>query len=192
MSLLKIVASARSEGSLSRLITDELVVALQPKAVITRDLAQDGFPVMTAEDLMAMFANADDARASLQSHLQTSALLIEELMAAETLVLGTPMYNFGVPVVVKQWVDYICRHGKTFQYTRTGPEGLTKLKQVYLVTASGGTQIGGENDFASRYLEQVLRFIGAQHVQHIAVSGSKGRPEMVLADARAQIKALLQ
>jgi FMN-dependent NADH-azoreductase len=187
MSLLKIVASARSEGSLSRLITDELVVALRPRAVITRDLAQDGFPVMTAEDLMAMFANTDDARASLQSHLETSALLIEELMAAETLVLGTPMYNFGVPVVVKQWIDYICRHGKTFQYTRTGPEGLTKLKQVYLVTASGG-----ENDFASRYLEQVLRFIGAQNVQHIAVSGSKGRPEMVLADARAQIKALLQ
>ena len=192
MSLLKIVASARSEGSLSRLITDELVVALRPRAVITRDLAQDGFPVMTAEDLMAMFANTDDARASLQSHLETSALLIEELMAAETLVLGTPMYNFGVPVVVKQWIDYICRHGKTFQYTRTSPEGLTKLKQVYLVTASGGTQIGGENDFASRYLEQVLRFIGAQNVQHIAVSGSKGRPEMVLADARAQIKALLQ
>ena len=63
MSLLKIVASARSEGSLSRLITDELVVALRPRAVITRDLAQDGFPVMTAEDLMAMFANTDDARA---------------------------------------------------------------------------------------------------------------------------------
>ena len=112
-------------------------------------------------------------------------------MAAETLVLGIPMYNFGVPVVVKQWVDYICRHGKTFQYTKTGPVGLTNLKQVYLVTASGGTEIGNSADYASRYLEQICRFIGAQDVQHIGVSGSKGSPESVLADAKARVDALL-
>ncbi len=101
------------------------------------------------------------------------------------------MYHSGVPGVFKQWVDCICRHSQAFHYTQTGPKGPAKLKQACLVTASGGTEIGAAGDYASRYLAQVCRFLSAQDVQHTAVCGSKGSPEAVLADAKAQIDALL-
>ncbi|CAA0123332.1 FMN-dependent NADH-azoreductase [Halioglobus japonicus] len=190
MTVLKIDSSARVEGANSRIITDYLVQQLgQP--VIERDLVKNPLPPISPQDLVGVHGSHQDDRASLQQHLAMSNTLIAELQQADTLVLGVAMYNFGVPAYLKQWVDYVCRAGVSFRYTQNGPEGLTGVKRAFIVTASGGTPIGGDWDFASRYMEHICCFLGITEVVHIDASGSKGSPEVVIASARQQIDALL-
>ena len=190
MTVLKIDASARSEGSNSRALTQYFVDQLG-EHVIERDLVANPLPPMTAEDLVGVHGSSDEIRESLSEHLALSNTLIDELKSVDTLVLGVPMYNFGIPSYLKQWVDYVCRAGVSFRYTENGPEGLTGVQRAIIVTASGGTPIGSDWDFASRYLEHVLRFLGVTEIHHIDASGSKRTPELVLSEGRAQIDALL-
>jgi len=133
----------------------------------------------------------DDDRTSLQEHLKVSSELISELKRADTVVFGVAMYNFGVPAYLKQWIDYVCRAGVSFRYTKNGPEGLTGVKRAFIVTASGGTPIGSDMDFASRYLEHVCRFLGVEEVFHIDASGSKREPGAVIAAAKAEVDKLV-
>lgn len=188
--LLRIDTSARLEGSNSRIICDYLVDKLG-QAVIERDLVKNPLPAISPQDLMAVHGSHDGTRLSLQRHLAISNELIAELQQADTLVLGVAMYNFSVPAYLKQWVDYVCRAGVSFRYTENGPQGLTAVKRAFIVTASGGTEVGGEMDFASRYLEHICRFLGVAEVVHIDASGSKGSPEVVIAKARQTIDSLL-
>lgn len=140
---------------------------------------------------MGVHGSLQDDRASLRHHLALSNELVAELKQADTLVLGVAMYNFSVPAYLKQWIDYVCRAGVSFRYTENGPEGLIGVQRAFIVTASGGTPIGGDWDFASCYLEHICRFLGVNEVFQIDVSGSKGAPEQVLAAARRQIDELL-
>jgi len=189
MTVLKIDTSARLEGSNSRTITDYLVQQLgQP--VIERDLVKNPLPPMSPRDLVGVHGSHDDDRPSLQRHLAISNELIAELSRADTLVLGVAMYNFGVPAYLKQWIDYVCRAGVSFRYTENGPEGLTAVKRAFIVTASGGTPIGSENDFASRYLEHICRFLGVEEVIHIDASGSKRTAGAVIEAGKWQIDSL--
>lgn len=190
MTVLKIDTSARIEGSNSRIITDYLVQQLG-LPVIERDLVKNPLPPMSHQDLVGVHGSHEDGSASLQQHLAISNELIGELQQADTLILGVAMYNFSVPAYLKQWIDYICRAGVSFRYTENGPEGLIGVKRAFIITASGGTPIGGDWDFASGYLEHVCRFLGVKEVVHIGACGSKGAPEVVLAEARQQIDALL-
>jgi FMN-dependent NADH-azoreductase len=191
MTVLRIDSSARLEGANSRIISDYLVRRLgQP--VIERDLVRNPLPPMSPEDLVGVHGSKDDDRPSLQRHLAISNELIEELQQADTLVIGVPMYNFSVPAYLKQWIDYVCRAGVSFRYTEDGPEGLTGVKRAFIVTASGGTKIGSEMDFASRYLEQICRFLGVAEVHHIDAGGSKRTPAVVIDRARQQIDLLLE
>jgi FMN-dependent NADH-azoreductase len=160
--------------------------------VIERDLVRNPLPPMSPEDLVGVHGSKDDDRPSLQRHLAISNELIEELQQADTLVIGVPMYNFSVPAYLKQWIDYVCRAGVSFRYTEDGPQGLTGVKRAFIVTASGGTPIGSEMDFASRYLEQICRFLGVAEVHHIDAGGSKRTPEVVIDSARRQIDLLLE
>ncbi|PLW69592.1 FMN-dependent NADH-azoreductase [Pseudohalioglobus lutimaris] len=190
MTVLKIDSSARLEGANSRIITDYLVRKLgQP--VIERDLVKNPLPPMSPQDMLGVHGTHDDQRPSLLRHLALSEELIAELQQADTLVVGVPMYNFSVPTHLKQWIDYVCRPGVSFRYTENGPEGLVAVKRAFIVTASGGTQIGNDMDFASRYMEHICRFLGVDDVIHIDASGSKGSPELVIAGARQQIDAVL-
>lgn len=190
MTVLKVDSSARIEGSNSRAVTSYLVERLD-LPVIERDLVKDPLLPMTAQDLVGVHGSHDDERSSLREHLAISGELIEELKQADTLVLGVPIYNFGVPAYLKQWVDYVCRAGVTFRYTAEGPQGLTGVKRAFIVTASGGTPIGSDMDFASRYLEFICRFLGIQEVFHIDASGSKREPEAVVAEAKKQVDSIL-
>lgn len=190
MTVLRIDSSARLEDSNSRIITDYLVQQLG-LPVIERDLVKNPLPPMSPQDLVGVHGSHEDDRASLQQHLAISNELIAELKQADTLVLGVPMYNFSVPAYLKQWIDYVCRAGISFRYTENGPEGLTGVKRAFIVTASGGTPIGGDLDFASRYLEHICRFLGVKDVAHIDACGSKGAPEMVVSAAKQQIDTLL-
>lgn len=190
MSILHIQSSARIENSNTRIIGQYLIQALK-QPVVVRDLTVNPLPSISGEHLMGVHGSADNTTASFQEHLDLSNQLIDELRNADTLVLAAPMYNFGIPATLKQWVDNICRAGVSFKYTAQGPEGLLDVKRAFIITASGGTPIGGEMDFASRYLEHICRFIGITEVNHIEVSGSKGTPEQVLANAKQQVDALV-
>lgn len=191
MTVLKINSSAREQGSNSRIITDYLVQQLD-QPVIDRDLVKNPLPPISPQDLIGVHGSHDDDRVSLQHHLALSNELIAELKRADTLVMGVSMYNFSVPSYLKQWVDYVCRAGVTFRYTEKGPEGLTGVQRAFIITASGGTPIGSDKDFASRYLEYVFQFLGVEDIFHIHVSGSKRSPEEVLAAARKQVDELLE
>ncbi len=190
MTVLKIDTSARLEGSNSRQITDYLVERLGQE-VVSRDLAATPPPSISAEDLLAVHGSASDQRDSLSAHLALSEQYITEVKSADTLVFGVSMYNFTVPAVLKQWIDYVLRVGHTFQYGANGPQGLSGVKRAFIVTATGGTPVGGEMDFASGYLELILKVIGVEHVFHIDASGSKGEPEKIIAAAKQQIDQLL-
>ncbi len=190
MTVLHINSSARLRHSNTRIIGQYLVDALG-QSVVSRDLAQQPLPPINAEDLVAVHGSSDSQRASLQAQLNLSEQLIDELKCADTLVLGAPMYNFGIPATLKQWIDNICRAGVSFKYTEQGPVGLLGVKRAFIITASGGTAIGSEMDFASRYLEHICKFIGITDVFHIDASGSKGTPEQVLAQGKQQVNMLM-
>lgn len=194
MTVLHINSSARLENSNTRIIGQYLVDALlegSEEQVVSRDLAQQPLPPISAEDLIAVQGSDQKPRASLQAQLALSDQLIDELNNADTLVIGAPMYNFGIPASLKQWIDAICRAGISFKYTEQGPQGLLALKRAIIITATGGAPIGGELDFVSPYLEQVCRFIGINDVFHIHASGSKGTPEEVLVSGRQQVDDLV-
>ena len=190
MSVLHINSSARLAESNSRIIGQYLVDALG-EPVVTRDVAQHPLPPISAEDLIAVHGSANSQRPSLLTQLALSDRLIAELKDADTLVIGAPIYNFGIPASLKQWVDAVCRAGVSFKYTEQGPQGLLGVKRAFIITASGGTPIGSEIDFASGYLEHICRFIGITEIFHIDVSGSKGTPEQVIAQGKQQVDALV-
>jgi FMN-dependent NADH-azoreductase len=190
MSILHINSSARLEGSNSRIIGQYLVDKLD-QPVISRDLVQQPLPPISAEDLMGVHGSSTSERQSLQAQLALSNALIDELRRSDTLVLATPIYNFGIPASLKQWVDAICRAGVSFKYTDQGPVGLLGVKRAIVVTASGGTPIGGDMDFASGYLEHICKFIGINEVYHIMASGSKGKPEQLIASGKQQVDGLV-
>lgn len=190
MTTLHINTSARTTGSLSRAIGEQLVAALgQP--VIERDLGRQPLPAISGEELIAVHGSQPDPSETEAKQLALSEQLIDELRRADTLVIGTAMYNFGVPAVLKQWIDAICRAGVSFRYGENGPEGLLGVKRAFIITATGGTPVGGDWDFASSYLEHICRFIGIDQVFHIDASGSKREPEQVITQARQQIDELL-
>ena len=190
MTILHINSSAKVDHSNTRIIGQYLVDTLA-EPVVSRDLAQQPLPPISAEDLVAVHGSLDSDRASAQTQMTLSETLIDELKRANTLVIAAPMYNFGIPASLKQWIDAICLAGVSFKYTEQGPVGLLGIKRAFIITASGGTPIGSELDFASGYLEHICRFIGVEEVFHIHASGSKGTPEEVILQGKQQVDALL-
>lgn len=190
MSILHVNSSARLSHSNTRTIGEYLVGSLG-RTVVNRDLAQNPLPQISAEDLISVHRSSNGQSASLRTQLALSKQLIDELKTADTLVLGSPMYNFGIPATLKQWVDCICRAGVSFEYTKEGPVGLLGIERAFIITASGGTPIGSEVDFASRYLEHICHFIGIPKVFHIDASGSKCTPEQLIAEGKKQVDDLL-
>ncbi len=167
--VLRIDASARHEGSVSRRIADHVVAGLGSSARISvRDLAVDPAPFVNADWVGATFTPLA-ARSSAQHEvLSGSDQLVEELEAADIVVIATPIYNFGVPAALKAWFDQVARAGRTFRYTEAGPEGLLKGKRAVIAIASGGTPIGSEIDFATPWLRHMLGFLGITDVDIVS------------------------
>ena len=193
-SILRIDASGRYDGSASRALSSHLVeqlTASHPDASVTvRDLAP-GLPFVDAEWIGANFTPAD-ARTDAQNAILTlSDGLIAEIEAADILVIGTPIYNFGPPAVLKAWIDMVARAGKTFRYTENGPVGLLEGKKAYVAIASGGTEMGSEIDFLSGYFRHFLGFIGINDVEFFAADQMMMRGEERVDHAKAAIEAAL-
>ena len=153
---------------------------------ITRDVA-DGLPVVNPAWIGANFTEADKRTDEHKAALALSDTLIGELKAADVVVIGVPVYNFGIPAALKAWVDLVCRARETFRYTEDGPEGLLKGKKAYLVYASTGVPLDSEVDFAGRYMRQMLSFVGITDVTVISAAEQLFREEEAREKARGQI-----
>lgn len=187
--LLHIDASARLEGSTSRMLSQQVVDHLNPAEVIRRDLT-DPLPQITEAWVGANFTPEDKRSDAQRAALELSDTLVEELRRANTIVIGTPVYNFGIPAALKAWVDLITRAGLTFQYTENGPNGLLADRRAVIVMASGGTAAGSEYDFCTGYLRHILGFVGITDVQLIAADKMAVDAKAALSTAQDQIRQL--
>ena len=190
MTLLRIDSSAATQGSVSRALTDRIIAALAPDTVITRDLAKTPPPLITEDWINARALPEAERTPAQKAELEISDTLVAELAAADTIVIGLPIYNFAAPAALKAWVDLIARVGVTFRYTPNGPEGLLKGKRAILAMASGGTAAGSDIDFASGYMRHVLGFVGITDVTLISADALAKDPDGTMARAHAAIETL--
>jgi FMN-dependent NADH-azoreductase len=196
MNILQINASARREGAnstrLANAIVDRLKAANPNAQVTLRDLAVTPHPMLDEAALGALFTPADQRTAEQADRVALDDALIAEIQAHDTIVLGVPMYNFGIPAQLKNWIDAIARAGVTFRYTAAGPEGLLKGKTVYLALARGGLYRDTDKDAQVPYLKNVLGFLGMTDLRLIYAEGLAMGPEAAekgFAQAEADLEA---
>lgn len=190
MNLLHLDASALGAGSVTRelsaAIVDRFQAARSDVVVAYRDLDADPVPHLTASAL----SGTDPAAAA------EGQRLLEQFLAADTVVVGAPMYNFGIPSTLKAWIDRIAVAGKTFRYTANGPEGLSGNKQVIVASGRGGTYgDASPADFQEAYLRQVFGFLGIRVIDFVRAEGVALSPEHraeAMAKAIAAIPAPLR
>ena len=195
--ILQINSAARSQGAQSTLLANELTAKLQqsnPGAnVVVRDLLADALPHLDDSILGAFFTPADQRSAEQAAVAARSDALIAELQAADIIVIGAPMYNFGVSSQLKTYFDWIARAGITFRYTQNGPVGLVTGKKVFIMSARGGKYAGTPNDTQTPYLTSFLGFLGMTDVSFIYAEGLNLGPDSAgaaLAGAREAIAAV--
>lgn len=190
--ILHIDSSARTDGSITRSLSQAFVERLSSAdtQVVTRDIGVEAPPLLTENWVGANFTPDEARTPAQQDTLALSDTLIAELEAADTIVLGVPVYNFGVPAAFKAWIDLVARARKTFKYTENGPVGLLEDKKAYLVIASGGTASGSDIDFATPYVRHVLGFLGIHDVSVIAADQLMAGGDEKIASARQAIEAL--
>jgi len=175
MNILQINSSARSEGSYSTRLADRIVARLReadPEATLTlRNLTAKPHPTLDEAALGALFTPAAQRNVEQAARVALDDALIAEIAAADVVVLGVPMYNFGVPAQLKNWIDAISRAGVTFRYTSHGPEGLLKGKKVYVALTRGGKYRNTPSDTQVPYLATVLAFLGMTDVHYVYAEG---------------------
>ncbi|PKP74699.1 MAG: FMN-dependent NADH-azoreductase [Alphaproteobacteria bacterium HGW-Alphaproteobacteria-6] len=189
--ILRIDSSIKGPASVTRRLTDRITARLAGAAgaeVTSRDAT--AIPLIDGTWIGAAHTPADSRSDDQRATLALSDALIAELKAADVLVIGAPIYNFGVTGPLKAWIDQICRVGETFAYTAEGPQGLIADKRVIVAYASGGVPLGSAVDLASGYIRQVLSFIGIRDVTFIAAEGVAVDEPAALARAADQIDRL--
>jgi FMN-dependent NADH-azoreductase len=199
--ILHINSSIRSAGSVSRQLSSEFVskwkAANPGDVVIERDLARNPVPHLTEQMMGAFFTPADQRSPEQARTIELADALVAELLRADLIVLGAPMYNFSISSALKAWIDHVTRAGVTFNYTETGPVGLVTGKKVYLFTASGGIYSEGPAqtmNFQETYLRAVLGFIGLTDIAVVRAEGlAMGEPsvEAALSQGRQTIDGLV-
>ncbi len=187
--ILRIDASLRQSDSVTRDLLDRITQQFAGVTVTTRDLS-GGLPLIDGEWIGANFTPVADRSDAQHEVLKYSDTLIDEIIAADTLVLGLPIYNFTVPTAFKAWIDLVARIGRTFQYTDTGPVGMLTGKRAIIAIASGGTKTGSDIDFATGYIRHILGFMGITDVTFIAADALMADADNALAAAHSRIKAL--
>ncbi|MFV2002737.1 MAG: FMN-dependent NADH-azoreductase [Paracoccaceae bacterium] len=187
--ILRIDASARREGSVSRDLADRIIARFDDATVTRRDLAI-ALPLIDEAWVNANFTPANERSPDQRRSLALSDTLVAELRAADTLVIGMPIYNFGVPAAFKAWVDLVARAGETFRYSEGGPIGLLSGKRALVAIASGGTAVGSDTDFVSGYLRQLLGFIGITDVTFVSADQLAQDPDASLNAAHQAVQAI--
>ena len=192
MNILQINSSARSTGSESTRLADKIVSGLTADnagALVTRrDLASQPHPAIDEAALGALFTPADQRTSEQAARVALDDALIAQVLAADVIVIGAPMYNFGITTQLKTWIDAIARAGVTFRYSASGPEGLLKHKKVFVTLSRGGVHRNGASDSQVPYLITFLGFLGLTDVSFVYSEGHGLGPEAV-AKAKAQADA---
>jgi FMN-dependent NADH-azoreductase len=184
MHLLHLDSSALGAASVSRQLSAEIVArqrALHPDIRVSyRDLAADPALHLTGAH-MAIRAGASNEDASIDADLLKGNAYLDELLAADVVVIGAPMYNFSIPTPLKSWIDRIAVAGKTFQYTATGPVGLLEEKRAFIASARGSVYPEGTpaaaNEHQESYLIGLLSFLGVKEVKVVRAEGLAFGPE---------------
>ncbi|ASF48317.1 FMN-dependent NADH-azoreductase [Methylovulum psychrotolerans] len=173
--LLQLNSSIFSSGGHSSQLADEFVTTWQthnPAAqVISRDLAKDPLPHLDAARVSAFFTPPEARTPEQQAYIAESDALIDELKQAQAVVIGLPMYNFGIPSTLKAYFDQIARAGVTFRYTENGPEGLLSGKKAYIFATRGGLYAGTALDSQTTYIRNFLNFIGITDIEFVYAEG---------------------
>lgn len=195
--LLQINSSLNANGGQSSLLANSFVTAWQAahqgSTVKTRNLAADEIPHLTAERFGAFLAKPEDRTAEQKAVTDYSDTLIAELKSADVVVIGAPMYNFGIPSQLKSYFDHVARAGITFNYTPNGPVGLVTGKKAYVFSTRGGFYAGTPADTETPYVRDFLKFIGISDVEFVYAEGLAYGPESAqtnLGKANAEIERL--
>ena len=195
MKILQINSSARRDTSQSTRLAARIVRRLRdvdPDAtLVVRDLNLAPHPVLDEAGLGALFTPAAQRTPAQAARVALDDALID---AADVLVIGVPMYNFGVPASLKNWIDAISRAGVTFRYTEKGPEGLLHGKKVYVALTRGGTYRDTPSDTQVPYLTTVFSFLGLTDVTFVYAEGlalGAATERAAIASAHAQIEEAL-
>jgi FMN-dependent NADH-azoreductase len=176
--ILSIISSPRGSASasiqLAQALTDQLVAAYPGSMVKTTDLTKKNFPHLEESHITSFFTPPDQHTAKDKEAIRHSDEAIKEIVEADTIIIGAPMYNFSIHSTLKAWLDHIVRKGLTFSYSEKGPEGLIKGKKVYLILSTGGIFSEGAwkaHDFVEPYLRFILGFIGLTDITVFRVEG---------------------
>ncbi|HWY73016.1 MAG TPA: FMN-dependent NADH-azoreductase [Burkholderiaceae bacterium] len=198
MKILQVNSSARADASHSTRLASAIVQRIRaenPGATLTvRDLSRVPHPPLDEFALGALFTGADQRTDEQAARVKLDDVLIAEIHAADVVVAGVPMYNFGIPSQLKNWIDAISRAQVTFRYTDKGPEGLLKGKKLYVALARGGMYRNTPNEPQVPYLKMAFGFLGMKDVQFVYAEGLAMGPEaeqQALASAHAQIEEVL-
>ncbi|MFB9080794.1 FMN-dependent NADH-azoreductase [Flavobacterium procerum] len=177
--ILKIITSTNGESSFSNQLSNAVIQKLavnQPDTEIqTLDLTQTPLPYLTNSHISAVYTPAEEHTQEQTAVLKYSDDAIQTLLESDIIVIGVPLYNFGIPAVLKGWIDQVARAGKTFSYADGSPKGLVINKKVYLSIASGAIFSEGpykSYDFSESYLRAVLGFFGMTDVTTFRVEGT--------------------
>jgi FMN-dependent NADH-azoreductase len=189
--ILHIDASGRKTPSISRQLSNEIVkkISSYQTTVTYRDVSQ-GLPFV--DELMIGAYYTQSAERSEEQHqaIALSDTIVEELIAADAVVIGLPIYNFSMPAGFKAWSDLAARVGETFKYTENGPIGLLEGKKAYILVASGGTNVGSEIDFLTPWLRHFLGFIGIHDVEIVQAEAINYNGDKAIEEARISIASL--
>lgn len=173
--ILQINSSIYSGDGQSSRLADDFVANLRRhnpgSALVVRDLAANPVPHLDAPRFEAFLSKPGDRDADQQAVLNYSDALISELAQADTIVIGLPMYNFGVPSQLKAWIDHVARSGVTFRYTEQGPVGLLANKTAFVLATRGGQYAGTAADTQTSYLRDFLAFLGITDVEFVYAEG---------------------
>ncbi|MEP7083782.1 MAG: NAD(P)H-dependent oxidoreductase [Betaproteobacteria bacterium] len=186
MNVLQLKTSLFSNAGQSSILADEFIArrmaAAEPGSeVVVRNLADSPVPHLTAERFQAFLAKPDERTPAQRDVAAFSDALIDELKRADVIVLGLPMYNFGIPSTLKAYFDHIARAGHTFRYTETGPVGLLTGKKAYVFATRGGLYVGTPLDTQTKYVRDFLGFLGITDVEFVYAEG------LAMGDAKKQV-----
>jgi FMN-dependent NADH-azoreductase len=173
--LLQINTSLFSSSGQSSKLAEDFVAAWRVRhpdgRIIIRDLAANPLPHLTAERFQAFLAKPEARTPEQKAIVAESDALIDELKSADQIVLGLPMYNFGIPSTLKAYIDHIARAGVSFRYTANGPEGLIGDRKLTVLAARGGRYVGTPKDTQSGYVRDFFNFIGIHDIDFVYAEG---------------------
>lgn len=178
MKILHIISSPRAQASLTIQLGEAIIEKLVSKnnnaSVAIRNLTIDPLPYILNSNIESFNTQSENRSAAQLEAVKLSDLMLSELIEADVIVIGAPMYNFGIPAVLKSWIDHLARAGISFSYTADGPVGLIHGKKIFLAIGTGGVYSQGDYkalDFIEPYLKTSLGFFGMTDVTVFRVEG---------------------